>query len=102
MPNPQIGHWHNEPCGNEVDPPTKKMERKAYWHTKGVYGQSKELGHKSLPKTYMKVTLKEVNCCQKNGKGKRSEVNRRVSRENTKKGSQKLLRHPLTLEYLFL
>jgi hypothetical protein len=73
------------------------MERKAYQQTKGVYRQSKELGPSNLLKTYMKVTLKEVNWCQKNDKGK-SEVDRKVSRKNTKKRSQKLFGHPLTLE----
>jgi hypothetical protein len=73
------------------------MERVAYQQTKWVYGQCKELGCRNLLKTYMKVTLKEVNWCQKNGKG-RSEVDRRVSRKNTKKGSQKLFGYPLTLE----
>jgi hypothetical protein len=56
---------------------------------------------KELPTSINKLTTLSivgfVNWCQKNDKGK-SEVDRKVPRKNTKKGSQKLFGHPLTLE----
>lgn len=52
-PIPQISHWHNELCGNEIDPSMKNGEKNLMVH--------KKLGLKRCPKTYMRVMLKEAN-----------------------------------------
>ncbi len=59
-PIPHIGHQCNELNDNDTNAPIK-IERKTCWHSKKAYGQCKEPRSMSLPKTYMKVVLKEVS-----------------------------------------
>lgn len=72
------------------------MGRTTSQRTKGPYEQSKKLGPHSFLKVCMRVKLKVqrvgIERLIKEGSNR---TNRKVFRQNTKKGSQKQLGHPL-------
>ncbi len=93
-PTPQVNCWCNELCGNETHSHGhKKCEEKDIDTLTGPMGNPKGFS----PRAHVKVTSKEVNQCRKIDRGG-NETNRKVFKQNIKRGSQKLLGHPLTLK----